>query len=111
MRRSGRASRFLSVDLGRAGHELSLFSEHAERVELCLFDDEDREERLQVPQRTVHNWHCYLPGVGPASATAIACTGLGRPSGAIVNPSKLLIDPYGKSVEGPIRWEQGRPLP
>jgi len=47
------------------GTNFSLFSEHAERVELCLFDDEDREERLEVPQRTAHNWHCYLPGVGP----------------------------------------------
>ena len=47
------------------GTNFSLFSENAERVELCLFDDDDRETRIEVHERTAFNWHCYLPGVGP----------------------------------------------
>src|SRR3712207_8838299 len=39
------------------------FSEYADRVELCLFDEDDNEERIAVPERTGQNWHCYLPGV------------------------------------------------
>ena len=48
-----------------AGTNFSLYSENADRVELCLFDDEDAEERIEVRQQTAHNWHVYLPGVGP----------------------------------------------
>ena len=48
-----------------SGTNFSLFSENARAVEVCLFDDEDREERIEVRERTAHNWHVYLPGVGP----------------------------------------------
>ena len=48
-----------------SGTNFSLFSEHAERVELCLFDDEGNETRLEMPGRRAQNHHCYLPGVGP----------------------------------------------
>ena len=47
------------------GTNFSLFSEHAEQVELCLFDADDREERVELDDVTSHHWHCYLPGVGP----------------------------------------------
>ena len=47
------------------GTNFSLFSENAERVELCLFDDAGGEERIELHERTAFNWHCYLPGVGP----------------------------------------------
>ena len=50
------------------GTNFSLFSEHAERVELCLFDDDDAEERIELTDHTAHNWHGYLPGVGPGPA-------------------------------------------
>ena len=49
------------------GTNFSLFSEHAGRVELCLFDDEGRETRHELPRRTAFNWHGYLPGVGPGA--------------------------------------------
>jgi isoamylase len=94
------------------GTNFSLFSENAEHVELCLFDDEDREERIDVRQRTAHNWHCYLPGVGPGQRYGYRVHGPWAPErGHRFNPAKLLIDPYGKAVEGPIRWDRGRPLP
>ena len=50
------------------GTNFSLFSEHAEKVELCLFDDDDRETRYELTERTAFNWHGYLPGVGPGPA-------------------------------------------
>src|SRR5688572_23070848 len=48
-----------------SGTNFSLFSENATRVELCLFDEDGGEERVEMPEQTVHNWHCYLPEVGP----------------------------------------------
>ncbi len=47
------------------GTNFSLFSEHAEKVELCLFDATDRETRYELTERTAFNWHGYLPGIGP----------------------------------------------
>ena len=63
------------------GTNFSLFSENAERVELCLFDDDDSETRVELTERTAFNWHCYLPGRrARASATATASTGRTTPS-------------------------------
>ena len=42
------------------GTNFAIFSEHAERVELCLFDDQGNEERVELHERTAYNWHCYL---------------------------------------------------
>jgi glycogen operon protein len=47
------------------GTNFSLFSEHATRVELCLFDDSDRETRIDLTERTAFNWHGYLPDARP----------------------------------------------
>ena len=47
------------------GTNFSLFTENAERVELCLFDDDGHETRIEMPERTAFNWHCFVPGVGP----------------------------------------------
>jgi glycogen operon protein len=94
------------------GTNFSLFSENAERVELSLFDGADLEERIDVPQRTAHNWHCYLPGVGPGQRYGYRVHGRWAPEqGHRFNSHKLLIDPYAKAIEGPIQWERGRTLP
>jgi isoamylase len=94
------------------GTNFSLFSEHAERVELCLFDGDDRETRLEVAERTAFNWHCYLPGVGPGQRYAYRVHGTYAPQeGHRFNPVKLLIDPYAKAIEGPIRYELANTLP
>jgi len=53
-----------------SGTNFSLFSENAERVELCLFDDSGNERRVEVTEHTVFNWHCYLPGIGPGQRYA-----------------------------------------
>jgi isoamylase len=89
------------------GTNFSLFSEGAERVELCLFDDEGNEERVEVRERTALNWHCYLPGVGPGRRYGYRVHGPYNPSnGQRFNPWKLLIDPYAKAIEGGVRWEE-----
>jgi glycogen operon protein len=93
------------------GTNFSLFSENADGVELCLFDDEGREERVDVAQRTSHNWHVYLPGVGPGQRYGYRVTGPWEPTaGHRFNPAKLLIDPYAKAIEGPIEFGRARVL-
>jgi len=94
------------------GTNFSLFSENAERVELCLFAEGEEEERVEVTQRTAHNWHCYLPGVGPGCRYGYRVHGPYDPAaGHRFNASKLLIDPYAKAIEGPIRFEDANVLP
>ena len=94
------------------GTNFSLFSEHAEKVELSLFDDHDRETRYELTERTAFNWHGYLPGVGPGQRYGYRVHGPWAPEqGHRFNPAKLLIDPYAKSIEGPIRWDRGSTLP
>jgi isoamylase len=94
------------------GTNFSLFSENAESVELCLFDEEDNETRLQVTERTAFNWHVYVPGVGPGQRYGYRVYGPYDPSsGHRFNPAKLLIDPYAKSIEGKVRWKRANVLP
>ena len=94
------------------GTNFSLFSEHADRVELCLFGDDDAEERIEVSQRTAFNWHCYVPGVGPGTRYGYRVHGPYAPhAGHRFNPHKLLIDPYAKAIEGPIDWDAANVLP
>ena len=94
-----------------SGTNFSLTSENAERVELCLFDADDVETRVALPSRTAHNWHGYLPGVGPGQRYGYRVYGPWAPDrGHRFNPAKLLIDPYAKAIEGPILWERGRTL-
>jgi glycogen operon protein len=94
------------------GTNFSLFSENADRVELCLFDEQGAEERIELGERTAFNWHCYLPGVGPGTRYGYRVHGAYEPvSGRRFNPAKLLIDPYAKQIEGPVRWEAANALP
>ena len=95
-----------------SGTNFSLFSEHAERVELCLFDGEDEEERVELSERTAHTWHCYLPGIGPGQCYGFRVHGPYDPEhGHRFNPAKLLLDPYAKSIDGPVRWDAANVLP
>ena len=89
-----------------AGTNFSLFSENAEGVELCLFADDlddPTERRIQVTERRAHNWHCYVPGVGPGQRYGYRVHGPYAPDeGHRFNPAKLLIDPYAKAIEGTV---------
>ncbi len=93
------------------GTNFSLFSEHATGVELCLFDEADREQRVSLRERTAFNWHGYLPGVGPGQRYGYRVAGPWEPErGHRFNAAKLLIDPYAKAIDGPIRFAEARTL-
>ncbi|MGH9183133.1 MAG: glycogen debranching protein GlgX [Acidimicrobiales bacterium] len=89
------------------GTNFSLFSEVAEAVELCLFDDAGGEARVTLPEVTALCWHGYLPGVGPGQRYGYRVRGPYDPgAGLQCNPAKLLLDPYAKAIDGTIRWGQ-----
>jgi isoamylase len=83
------------------GVNFALFSEVAERVELCLFDADGRESRVALPEVSGFVWHGYLPGVGPGQRYGYRVHGPWAPrDGVRCAPSKLLLDPYALAVEG-----------
>ncbi len=89
------------------GVNFALFSEHAERVELCLFDQRGRRElyRLTLPRYTDGVWHGYVPDARPGLRYGYRVYGPYEPaSGHRFNPNKLLIDPYAKQFAGALRW-------
>jgi 1,4-alpha-glucan branching enzyme len=101
--RSGRDSRSRSGRPGTAAAPTSRCSrEHAEAVELCLFDDDGNETRVEIAATAArYNWHCYLPEVGPGQRYGYRVYGPYAPGeGHRFNPAKLLIDPYAKAIEG-----------
>jgi isoamylase len=94
------------------GTNFALFSENAEKVELCLFDENDAETRIELTEREVFNWHGYLPGVGPGQRYGYRVYGPYDPAnGKRFNPAKLLIDPYAKAIEGGVDWNAANTLP
>ncbi|HEX7627170.1 MAG TPA: glycogen debranching protein GlgX, partial [Gaiellaceae bacterium] len=94
------------------GTNFALFSENAERVELCLFDEHGAEERIELRERTAFNWHCYLPGVGPGQHYGYRVHGPYDPAnGRRFNAAKLLIDPYAKAIDGAVDWRAANVLP
>src|SRR5215217_8784444 len=87
------------------GTNFSIFSENAERVELCLFDEHDNEERVELKEITAYNWHCYLPLVGPGQRYGYRVDGPYEPrQGHRFNPAKLLLDPYARALSGSLEW-------
>ncbi|MCI1017263.1 glycogen debranching protein GlgX [Microbacterium sp. C5A9] len=91
------------------GTNFALFSEGAEKVELCLFDDDGTEERVLLEEVDAFVWHGYLPSVQPGQLYGYRVHGPYDPAqGQRFNPNKLLLDPYAKSVAGRIDW--GQPL-
>ncbi|WP_182874232.1 glycogen debranching protein GlgX [Microbispora sp. H10670] len=89
------------------GTNFSVFSEVAERVELCLFDDDGAETRVDLPEVDGFVWHGYLPGIMPGQRYGFRVHGPYRPEhGHRCNPAKLLLDPYAKAIEGSVRWNE-----
>ncbi len=94
------------------GVNFALFSENADRVHLCLFDEDDREIRIELAQQTAHIWHCYVPGLSPGRRYGYRVEGrYDAGAGHRFNPHKLLIDPYAKAIEGPVLWDRANTLP
>jgi glycogen operon protein len=89
-----------------AGTNFALFSEVAERVELCLFDGEGAETRVMLPEADAFVWHGYLLGIGPGQRYGYRVHGPYAPAaGHRCDPSKLLLDPYAKAIEGDVDWD------
>jgi isoamylase len=89
------------------GVNFALFSEHAERVELCLFDDTGRRElhRVKITEQTDQVWHCYLPEARPGLLYGYRVYGPYEPAkGFRFNHHKLLLDPYAKQIVGDLKW-------
>jgi isoamylase len=94
------------------GTNFSIFSENAQAVQLCLFDDDGRETRIEMQERTALNWHCYVEGVGPGQRYGYRVQGPYDPMrGHRFNPSKLLLDPYAKAIDGTVDWSAANVLP
>ena len=90
-----------------SGTNFGLFSEVAERVELCLFDADGTEERYALREVDAFVWHAYLPGVGPGQRYGYRVHGPFEPeNGHRCNPNKLLLDPYAKAIDGGIDWDE-----
>ena len=89
------------------GVNFALFSEHAEKVELCLFDNAGRRElhRVNVREQTDQVWHCYLPEARPGQLYGYRVHGPYEPAkGLRFNHHKLLLDPYAKQIIGDLKW-------
>ncbi len=91
------------------GTNFAVVSDLAERVELCLFDDDGNERRVDLPEFTGSIWHGYVPDVEPGQQYGYRVHGPYEPSqGLRCNPHKLLLDPYAKAVVGELEW--GEPV-
>jgi isoamylase len=89
------------------GVNFALFSAHATKVELCLFDRDGRREleRVVLPEYTDEVWHGYLPDARPGTVYGYRVHGPYEPTaGHRFNPNKLLLDPYAKALVGHMRW-------
>ncbi|MGH3371420.1 MAG: glycogen debranching enzyme, partial [Nocardioidaceae bacterium] len=89
------------------GTNFVVFSEVAEGVELCLFDDGDNETGVPLREVDAFRWHAFLPGVRPGQRYGYRVVGPWEPrTGLRCNPAKLLIDPYAKAIDGQVDWDQ-----
>ena len=90
-----------------AGTNFALFSEVAEKVEVCLIDDAGAETRIAMSEVDAFVHHAYLPGIQPGQRYGYRVTGPFDPAnGHRCNPAKLLLDPYAKAVEGQIDGDE-----
>ena len=101
----------LGATFDGSGTNFALFSEVAERVEICLVevdaDGEVSEERIELTEVDGYVWHCYLPQVQPGQRYGYRVHGPWAPEqGLRCNPTKLLLDPYAKATSGEIDWDQ-----
>ncbi len=89
------------------GTNFSVFSEAADRVELCLFDGGGQETRIELSETTALCWHGYIPTIGPGQRYGFRVHGPNVPAwGHRCNANKLLIDPYAKAIEGQVDWNE-----
>ncbi len=96
----------LGATFDGTGTNFALFSEVAEKVELCLFDEQGNESRTLLYEMDGYVWHAYLPQIQPGQRYGYRVYGPYDPAaGHRCNPNKLLLDPYAKAVTGEIDWD------
>ncbi len=89
------------------GTNFAVFSEAAEKVELCLFDADGTETRITLPENDAFVWHGFIPNIEPGQRYGYRVHGTyDPPSGQRCNPNKLLLDPYSKAIDGNFDWNQ-----
>ena len=90
------------------GFNFAVFSEEGQRVELCLFDSAEsatERERIELPEKTAHVFHGYLPALKPGQAYGYRVHGPWAPrAGLRFNPYKLLVDPYAQAIANEVDW-------
>jgi glycogen operon protein len=97
----------LGATFDGVGTNFSLFSEAAQRVQLCLFDEGGQETNVDLPEMTALCWHGYMPNIRPGQRYGFRVHGQWAPEqGLWCNPSKLLMDPYAKAVDGEWQWNE-----
>jgi isoamylase len=97
----------LGATFDGGGTNFAIFSEVAERIELCLLGDDGAEERVVLPERNGLIWHGYIPRVRPGMRYGYRVHGPYDPhAGLRCNPAKLLLDPYAKAIDGEYRWDE-----
>jgi isoamylase len=90
------------------GVNFALYSEHAERVELCLFDENEEETRGDLTHQTAFVWHGYVPELRPGQRYGFRVHGPYAPErGHRFNPEVVLLDPYAKALANAERWDKG----
>jgi len=107
MRLTAGGSARLGATWDGRGTNFALFSANAEKVELCLFDNQGRREleRIELPERTEDVWHGYLNDVSPGQLYGYRVYGAYAPEhGHRFNPNKLLLDPYARRLAGRLVW-------
>ncbi|MGN6600409.1 MAG: glycogen debranching protein GlgX [Actinomycetes bacterium] len=97
----------LGASFDGGGTNFAIFSDVADQVELCLFDDKGAETRIDLVEVDGGVWHGYLPRVGPGQRYGYRVHGPYDPAaGQRCNPQKLLLDPYAKAVDGRVQWDE-----
>jgi len=103
-----RGATWTGVTGGQRGVNFSLFSAHATKVELCLFDAKGQTEleRVELPEYTDQIFHGWVPDIGPAQVYGYRVYGPYAPEeGHRFNPNKLLLDPYARGHTGELTWD------
>jgi isoamylase len=99
----------LGATFDGAGVSFAVFSEHAERIEVCLFDPAHPErevDRFLLPEMTAHTFHGYVPGLKPGALYGFRAHGDYAPArGRRFNAHKLLVDPYARAIHGKLDWK------
>ena len=97
----------LGATFDGSGTNFAIYSEAAESVTLCLFDEDGTETQVPMLEHDAYVWHAYLPQVQPGQQYGYRIAGPYEPgNGSRCNPSKLLLDPYAKATTGQIDWDQ-----